>query len=52
VVAPATLFQVRTTWALPGVAVRLVGAAGGACGVADASFDRTLSPAELTAVTW
>ena len=43
--------QTRATWALPAVAVSVVGAPGTTAGVADTSLEDKLSPTELTAVT-
>ena len=50
-VAPLLAVQVSVTLALTAVALSPVGAGGGLTGFADASPDRTLVPAALTAAT-
>jgi hypothetical protein len=50
-VAPELAFQVRATCWFPAVAVRPVGAAGGAVGVAVTWLEFALVPAEFAAET-
>jgi hypothetical protein len=50
--APADAVQLKLTWALAGVAIRPVGAAGAeGYGVAEVSVELPLSPPLFTAVT-